>query len=263
MNPLLTFVLCVQPKVREKMGRNLALQGNGALERFFYIIPRSLIGYRTHETATMQPEIQERYNHVISQLLSQKIPLDAEGNEQPYILTLSADAYTKLKLFEKWLEPKLTISGELFSCQGWAGKLTGYALRIAGLMHVVECGVSNAQISSKTMHNALLLANCLIQHTLAAFQLMGLDERIADAKYVFDWLLCKKCKEISRTELTMAVKGRIKSKQLDEAIDELTERHIIRIRKEPSGGSKDTTIYTINPRLFDTLSPVTLVTLES
>lgn len=263
MNPYLTFVLCVQPKIREKMGKNPALQGNGALERFFYVVPRSIIGFRKHNTAPMSPDIQERYNETIDRLLSLSMLHNADGEEQPYALTLSPDAYRDVKGFEAWLEPQLKPFGKLFMCQGWCGKLVGYALRIAGLMHVVEYGIENRQISAGTMHNALWIAYSLLQHTMVAYRLMGMDERIANAKHVHDWFIHEGRKEVSRTELTIAVKHRMKAKELDEALNELFDRHILRTREEPGAGTNNITVYTANPKIFHSAPPVTAVIAES
>jgi Protein of unknown function (DUF3987) len=262
MNPYLTLVLCIQPKIREKMGSNPVLQGNGALERFLYIVPRSTIGYRTHDTAPMPHDIRERYSSKITELLSIKM-IDSDGVETPHVLTLSSKAYADVERFEKWLEPYLKPSGELFMCQGWAGKLTGYAARIAGKMHAVEYGVQNTEISAATMRNALLIAYSLITHAKVAYRLMGLDENIANAKRVYDWLICKGCREIRRGELTHALRHhKISSPLLTKAMNELIARHIVRAREEPGKGTKDATIYTVNPKIMQP-PPVTTESSES
>ncbi len=56
---------------------------------------------------------------------------------------------------------------------GWAGKMSGFALRLAGLLHIAEYATNPLIISESTMQNALALARALGDHALAAFNLMG------------------------------------------------------------------------------------------
>ena len=130
-------------------------------------------------------------------------------------------------------------------------------------MHVVEYGVDNRQISATTMRNALWIAHHLIQHTIAAYRLMGLDERVSYAKHINDWFIHTGTKEISRSELTIAMRHHMKAEQLDKALKELSERNIIRAGMIEGKGSKPTTVYAVNPRLFQPTPPVTSETTES
>jgi hypothetical protein len=257
MSPLLTFVLCVQPRIREEMSRNKALQGNGALERFIYIIPRSKIGYRHHDTQPVPEHIQAQYNAAIRQLLEITKATDSNDVQKPYVLILSPEAYGEFHKFRLWLEPKLRPLGELYICQGWAGKVAGYALRIAGLTHAVEHGVQNTQISLATMQKALWIAYPLIQHARVAYTLMGLDEKVTNAQRIFEWVITTGRSQFTQTELTTAMKHHIKAPQIKRAVEELSERHILKAKSTDGTGTKLVTTYVVNPRLFHSSAPVT------
>lgn len=263
MNPLLTFVLCVQPRIREEMSRNKALQGNGALERFIYIIPRSKIGYRKHDTRPVPEYIQVQYNAAIWRLLEITKTNDSNGTQKPYVLTLSPEAYDEFHKFRLWLEPKLRPLGELYLCQGWAGKVAGYALRIAGLTHSVEHGVQNTQISLATIQKALWIAYLLIQHARVAYMLMGLDEKVTNAQRIFEWIVTTGHSQFTQTELTTAMKHRLKAPQIKRAVEELSERHILKAISTEGTGTKPVTTYIVNPRIFNLPAPATSGSLAS
>lgn len=252
MNPYLTIVLCVQPRIREKMGSNPVLQGNGALERFLYVIPISKIGYRTLEANPMPEHIKSEYHRIITALLNIPHQQNDAGAHEPYVLNLSADALAVFKAFRQWLEPKRRPSGELYHYQGWASKIDGYALRIAGLMHVVEHGLAEKNISSATMNNALNIAHQLMSHARVAYTLMGLDDSVKHAKAIYDWLIDTKFPEVTRTDLTLAMKHRLKSAQINEGIKELEERNMVQTIERPSTGTKPTSVYRINPAIYQT-----------
>lgn len=250
MNPYLTIVLCVQPRIREKMGANPVLQGNGALERFLYVIPVSRIGYRTLEANPMCELIRSDYNRIITGLLNIPHQENDNGVREPYVLNLSAEALATFNAFRKWLEPQLRPSGALFYCQGWAAKIAGYALRIAGLMHVVEHGLDNKDISATTMNSALCIAEHLITHARVAYILMGLEARVKHAKAIYDWLIDTKFLEVTRTQLTVAMKHHLKSPQIDEGIKELEERNMVHSIERKGAGTKPTSVYRINPAIY-------------
>ena len=258
----LTIVLCVQPRIREKMGSNPVLQGNGALERFLYVIPLSKVGYRTHEANPMPEHIKSDYNRIITALLNIPYQQNNDGVREPYVLNLSAEALATFNAFRKWLEPQLRPSGALFYCQGWAAKIAGYALRIAGLMHVVEHGLDNRDISVTTMNSALCIAEHLITHARVAYILMGLEARVKHAKAIYDWLIDTKFFEVTRTQLTVAMKHHLKSPQIDEAIKELEERNMVHTFERTGTGTKKICVYRINPAIYQSTT-VTSVNTET
>ncbi|MEI6730189.1 MAG: DUF3987 domain-containing protein, partial [Pseudomonadota bacterium] len=182
INPYLTFLLIVQPQILLNMNSKKAYTGNGMLERFLYVIPKSNLGYRTHET-TISPQYQkDNYQVIIQNLLNLKDP------EKPTILKLSPDALKDWQDFQKSIEHQLRPGGKLEVCVGWGGKICGFTLRLAGLIHVCETLGSNLEISTEAMTKALTLAGLLCDHAVAAFVGMGAEQSVKDAKDILKWI---------------------------------------------------------------------------
>ncbi len=248
MNPHLVFVLCVQPRIREKMGQKQSLQGNGALERSIYLVPHSCVGYRTHNQAPQRAKYIESYGALIDSLLSVERIYDNHGTIKPRTIKLSDTAYQTFRDFQCWLEPQLKPDGELYAIPGWAGKIAGFTLRIAGISHVVSGNDENTLISEDTMHCSIQIAKGLIQRAKTAFLLMGWEDHLRDAKRIYDWVLSSEKTEFDRSSLTTAMRHHMQAKQIDAALPELVDRHILRERPIFDGQSKK--IYDVNPTLF-------------
>ena len=68
LNPLLTVILALQPSVIQQLGNRRAYQGNGALERFLYVIPPSKLGFRTHNKRSVSTRIEQSYHAHINKI---------------------------------------------------------------------------------------------------------------------------------------------------------------------------------------------------
>jgi hypothetical protein len=207
--------------------------------------------------------IQAQYNAAIRRLLEITKADDCNDMQKPHVLTLSPEAYNEFHKFRLWLEPQLRPLSELYVCQGWAGKVAGYALRIAGLMHTVEHGINNTQIAFVTMHNALKIAYLLIKHAKVAYISMGLDEKTTHAQRIFEWIITSGRSQFTQTELTLAMKHHIKAAQIKRAVEELNERHILRSIPTEGTGTKSIITYFVNPRIFNPSAPVSSGNSES
>jgi hypothetical protein len=81
LNPFLTFVLTVQPVIVQRMGDARAFVGRGMVERFMWVLPQSLLGYRSHDTAPVSAATTQAYRQAIRRLLD--IPaIMVDGIEQ-------------------------------------------------------------------------------------------------------------------------------------------------------------------------------------
>lgn len=250
LNPLLTFVLCVQPIVRERMRNNMNLQGNGAIERFLYVLPHSYIGSRTHDTKPVSADAKKRYGDTIERLLDIPREYDNSRRLMPHILRLSDAAYTEFHAFELWLEPQLKPHATLHYLQGWAGKIGGYIIRIAGLLHLAAGKDERHDIDETTMVNAICMGKELIHHACRVYQLMGQDEATCYAEKIYDWLIYHGQYLVTRSQVTTAMRHMLKASQITTGMAELERRHIVQMHQEPASGAKPTTYYEVNPKLF-------------
>lgn len=249
LKAFLTIVLTVQPAVIKKMGEKQVYLGNGTLERFLYVLPKSKLGYRTHDKPPLSLAIQHAYHEKITNLLND-FHLEKKKLEQLRVLKLSQSAYQYWKTFQTAIEKELRPEGVFSTCQGWAGKICGFALRIAGLLHVAEFNHQESIISDKTMDHAIKIATILSDHAIAAFGIMGIDQTTEDAKVIYQWIKVNKKSTFTQTEIMLAMRNRKlgKSERIQRAIRLLNDRNIISSPiKLPT--RKPTITYYVNPAL--------------
>jgi hypothetical protein len=251
--PLLTIVLAVQPGILQKMVGKYSFTGNGLLERFLYLIPKTKVGYRTHNNPAVLLSIQAAYYQHVHSLLA--IPIEKSNAQvQPRVLTLSSSAHLLWKEFQADIEIKLRPEGELGACVGWGGKLAGFSLRLAGLLHLAEGNQESLVISDLTMTTAVTLGYALMQHAIAAYGLMGSDEATEHAKVILGWIQAQGKATFPRYDLSHALRNRSigKTERLNKSLAVLAERNLIQIERVHT--RKPTTILHIHPAVFKTQS---------
>lgn len=246
LNPYLTIVLTIQPSIIQTMSTKRSYIGNGTLERFLYVIPKSKLGFRSHNTPPTPPHLIAQYGDVISLLLQND---NHKGAPQP--LTLSNDALNSWYAFRQEIELELRPEGTLSPCQGWGGKICGFALRIAGLLHIGQGKQNNCIIDNDTMEKAIYIAQLLCKHARAAFTLMGCDQAVQDAKEIYNWITLQKRPSFTRTELYNTFRNQKfgRKDRLNKAINILIERNILSDPVEVPT-KKPTIRYYVNPSLI-------------
>ena len=122
---------------------------------------------------------------------------------------------------------------------GWAAKLAGATCRLAALLHLAEHLRDGwAQpISRGTFAAAIRLADYLIEHARAVFDLMGADPRTDDARWLLDWIDRTNRLQFSRRDAHRAApRGRFATATDLEPALRLLEEHgyLRRVDPEPS-----------------------------
>jgi replicative DNA helicase len=187
--PCLTIGLTVQPEILRGLASRPGFGGRGLLARFLYSLPESLVGRRQAGAPPVPAAVADRYTlelHALAASLA--TPAD---NQRSTLLTLDQAASEQLLSFERDLEPRLAGgSGDLAHLAGWAAKLAGATCRLAALLHLADHLRDGwAQpISADTVGNAVRLADYLVEHARAMFDLMGADPRVEDARWLLDWI---------------------------------------------------------------------------
>ena len=139
------------------------------------------------------------------------------------MLTLDPQAGELLLAFERDLEPRLAAdSGDLAHLAGWAAKLAGATCRLAALLHLaghLRDGWAQP-ISADTFAGAVRLADYLVEHARAVFDLMGADPRVDDARWLLDWISRTNQAQFSRRDAHQAApRGRFpKATDLEPAL---------------------------------------------
>ena len=176
---LLTLCIATQYKVLKGLFENDQFTGRGFVQRFLFSKPRSMLGWRAPDGKPMSQKAEDDYNIAVRKLLELADSLT---------LTLSDKAKEEYVKFNREIEPKLI--EELASIVGWASKLEGKTLRIAGLLHSMkfhERLPDNTIVSGQTMKNAITIAKYFLEHAKWAYRTMGAaDDNVYDARYVLD-----------------------------------------------------------------------------
>ncbi len=248
--PALTMGLAAQPMTIKGLADTREyreFRDRGLLARFLYSIPESCIGRRDVARHEAVPEhIRATYQRNILALLN--LPA---GDSIPQI-RLSPGALTILIQLRQWLEPQLSGGGELAGIQDWAGKLHGYTVRIAGLLHLAELAGSaypwQVDLSDSTMAAAVVIGNYYLQHAKAAFSLMGESQRETPAKRILDYMSLSDKQEYTRYELYQKFKGTLyTTKALDEVLALLEDQGYIRKMPCTGGRGRKKQAYELNP----------------
>jgi hypothetical protein len=240
IEPLLTINLTVQPVIIQNLGSKKAYSGKGLLERFLYCLPKSKLGYRTNDKPSLSIKAKNDYNQKIRELVN--IPYQ----DKTVILSLDSEAHKEWREFQDAIEIDLRPDGRLAICQGWGGKLCGYALRIAALLHVTQYGNTSNKINKDIIGKALELSSLLTFHAIAAFNAMEIDPDIKDAKDILRWICDNGKDSFIKADLTkrMTNKPNMKADRLDKLLNILSQRNII---SSPIKKGKKTIHFVVNP----------------
>lgn len=194
--------LMVQPVVAERVLSNSMLVGQGVLARSLLAYPEGTAGTRTYVSESLRDDrAMTEYERRLLEL-HQKDPLYAQQGHyelEPYSLHLKRDAKDEWVAFYNWVEERLRSGGEFATVKAWASKTPEQALRIAGVLTLVE-NPNAGEIDRDTLRRAAELA---LWHLSEARRLAGtaeLSPEVRDAEALLNW-----CHETGREELYSAV----------------------------------------------------------
>jgi replicative DNA helicase len=255
--PCLTIGLAVQPEVLRGLAGRPGFGGRGLLARFLYSLPPSLVGRRQVGAPPVPAAVADRYALELQALAASLTIPAGPDSEGPTLLTLDQPAGELLLGFERDLEPRLAAGkGDLAHLAGWAAKLAGATCRLAALFHLADHLRDGwAQpISADTFASAACLADYLIEHARAVFDLMGADPRVDDARWLLDWVVRTDRIQFSRRDAHAAApRGRFrKAADLEPALTLLEEhgwlRRVDADPAGPKGGRPPSPRFLVNPQ---------------
>ena len=166
--PALTLVMMVQPGVLAAAASNTAFHDSGFLARFLFAFPPSRLGHRAVDPAPLDPATVAAYGARIT-----KVARTLRKAEQMQTLTLDPGADAVRLDYARRVEAQLGPNGELAHVRGWAGKVVGATVRIAGLLHLLQHGTTEDTITAESMRGAVTLGEYFTAHALHAFDEMA------------------------------------------------------------------------------------------
>ncbi len=256
--PALTLGLALQPDVLRGLTDRPGFRGRGLLGRFLYALPPSRMGARKTQTPEMPAGVRSAYGQRLLTLLGPPDLRRAGTGPEPETLTLDPEARARLYAFAEWLEPELGPHGNLRPIADWAGKLAGAIVRIAGLLHLVEHSGNPETlpfpVGPDAMERAVTLGRYLIPHARAAFQEMGADPDLDDARYLLEVIRRRDARQFTRRDLFTWARGRFRRVEgLDPALRLLEQHAYVRPRetqREVRAGRPASPVYQVNPDVF-------------
>ena len=242
--PALTMALAAQPYVLRKIGRNGEMSGRGLLDRFLYAVPTGNVGFRSSSPPPMSETVRARYAERLTELA-----VALAAYDEPFVLRLDSAAADVLTAWRDELEPRRRPDRDLGAMQGWASKLDGATVRIAGLLHLAAGPDSfGERISRATMERAISVARYLIPHAQTAFDLMGADGPLEDARRVLRWIVAGQRTDFTKRECHRAHEAHFtRVDDLEPALAILAEHGWIRLAEDPKRPGRPSTRYQVNP----------------
>ena len=258
-HPALSLVLTVQRSVVQGFAANRDFRGKGLLALMVFSLPTELIGRRLIEPPETPAHLLEAYSRTIAAILDLRAGEDEFGHPAPHLLTLSVPARAVFTEFRVWVEDELRPDGGRFEqLQDWGSKLPGLVLRIAGDLHLAICAHANDNtpwgtlIGGDTMARAIKIGRYAADHAEKAFDLMGADPVVEDAKRVLARIKHRKWEQFSKRDLHRACRWIKQVKDLDGPLAILTSHHYMRERAAPPGvAHRHSEIYDVHPDLRD------------
>lgn len=249
--PAVSFVLAIQPLIMAEAGRNKRFRHSGLMGRFLYAMPENTVGRRDVRRSDPIPDtVRSAYEGLIRRLLSDR---QAEQADKPAdVLSLTPDALDLWHDFMAELEARHGAGRELEHITEWTSKLGGNVARIAALLHLAD-GPDTTLVGVEYMSMAVELGRLLIQHALAAFELMGLTASEEDAHVVLRWVKAQRQPDFTVRDAYRALRAHFpKVDRLKDAITQLESWNVVvhREKQKPEHGGRPVEQCRINPRLW-------------
>ena len=213
--PALTLGLAVQPEVLRDIGQMPGFRGKGLLARILFAVPENTVGRRRVGADPIPDSTAQTYAESLSALV-----LDLADRRDPILLSLAHDATERMLAIERDVEPRLALAGSWAYIVDWASKYAGAIARIAGLLHLGD-GRPTGRINAATFDRAATIGAYFADHALAAFDDMGADPLIDDARHVLSWIERTQTERFTKRDLFSALsRGRFrKAADLDPVLN--------------------------------------------
>jgi replicative DNA helicase len=250
--PALTLGLCVQPEILRAIAEMPGFRGRGLLARILYSLPANLVGHRQIGTPPVPEDVRATYGSSVRSLV-----LTMAEWTDPAVLQLTPTAAELILDAERRLEPRLDPeTGDLAGITDWASKQIGATVRVAALLHLAGHLTDGwgQPIDETTARAALAVMDYYNAHALAAFDHMGMDPTLDDARAVYRWLERTRPQQFTKREaFTGLSRSRFtKVGDLDAPLDLLAQHGYIRRVPEPERtgpGRKPSPGYEVHPDL--------------
>ncbi|AGL21468.1 DUF3987 domain-containing protein [Actinoplanes sp. N902-109] len=231
--PALTLGLAVQPEVLRDIAQMPGFRGKGLLARILFAIPENTVGRRRVGADPVPGSVASTYAESLSALV-----LGLADRREPSILKLTPDASQRMLAIEREVEPRLAPAGSWAHIVDWGSKYAGAVARIASLLHLAEHLLNGLDrpIEAITLDQAAEIGEYFADHALTAFDDMGADPLIDDARHVLGWIERTHSEQFTKRDLFTALsRGKFrKAADLDPVLNLLLRTAICDRRRCPN-----------------------------
>lgn len=214
----LSVNLMIQPEAGGKFFSDPVLKDQGLLSRVLAVAPESTAGTRMQRPPhpNSRPFLAFYKAHMLK-ILRHPLPLvPGTRNElNPRELHLAEDAKQRLYAYADEIELQVRQYKKYDCISGFAGKMTEHALRIAGVLTLIE-DINAPCITLETLHRAILITNYYASEALRLTNAGLTDPAISDAALLWDWI----CKEWNDEHISASViehRGPVRLRKKDRA----------------------------------------------
>jgi hypothetical protein len=252
--PALTMLLPVQPSVLRKFRKRPEFRERGFIGRFLFALPETMVGMRPYSNRPMDRQARAEYGNAIRRILEYAGDPD---HAAPALLRIEGEALKAWAEHANRVEDEQRDGGRLSGVRDWASKLAGQVARIAGIIHLIEHPVprpSSIPISVQTVLAAWTIGDYLISHALAAYSMMGAEERVLIAHHVLRWITRNQVSEFSLRGCHQHNRGFTKSEDLLPGIEVLVERGYVRPKTampRSGPGRPPSALFQVNPYVLN------------
>ncbi len=249
--PCISLSLMIQPDIVADLAGSNQFRASGLMARFFYAVPVSNVGKRDVRKRSYIPmPIRDGYKAAVLALL-EGYPPEPGSDNKAKVLYLDEAAEMAFLDFSQEVEDQQGEGGAFDAIRDWTSKLPGTTARVATLLEFAEHGLNAANVSLKSMQQAINLSRLLLPHTRAAFGLLGADAVEADVIAVLKWIRCNDLEEFTQREAQKAMEYRFKTTdKLKKALDALKGRDCIRIESKKHAIGRPSIVIKVNPAVL-------------
>jgi len=232
----MAFHQLAQPEVMNLLLSDRMANGQGLLARCLVAWPESTIGKRHingFECAEKRPEVKSVFDKLKILMETQPRTINSSQELSPIALTLSEQAkklaIAAINEFENLMAP----GAELAEIRDRASKAIENACRIAGVLIVIEKGLSIREITTEYLERSLILMQWYLAETLRIRCFARVPQSIIDAETLSSWLLNHDIKQFRSKQILNKGPTQLRDKsRLSAAINELvTNGYLIQNEK--------------------------------
>jgi len=217
-----------QPDVMTTLLSDRTANGQGFLARCLVAWPESTIGTRQTKKFTWagdRPEIKRLFAVMMGLLETPPPTHQVQAQElEPIVLDLAKDAQELALAATNEFENLMAKGEALAEIRDRGSKAMDNAMRIAGVMAVIEGGLSTRTVSAVHLQRALVIVQWYLGETLRIRGATAIPQSVLDAEVLLDWIHNQGCQAIYMRKILQYGPNALRNKpRLAAAIKELED----------------------------------------